>query len=84
MRQLRADLVFAFVAEELPKQTLPVKSAAVNLRDLMLSAGQPAPPLTNIRKWKRRNSIPAYWVGAVLWSCACLAIDPLSLIEEME
>lgn len=50
----------------------------------LLKSGQPAPEYDTIRKWIKRGVIPSYWVGAVIWACACHGIDPLKLIVDQQ
>lgn len=61
-----------------------IKGGPAVLRDLMRKHHQGPPPIATISKWKQRGSISSEWVGAVIWTCAREAIDPLLLLENLE
>jgi hypothetical protein len=63
-------------------KVLELAGGPAGLQKLMYRAGQPFPSFQQIANWQTRNSIPGWWIGAIIYTLACKRINPLKLLTD--
>ena len=59
-----------------------INGGPADLALMLVKSDGEAPPSDTIAKWKRTNTIPGSWVGAVIYACANYGIDPIDLLVD--